>query len=103
MNMRLKVLKKHLFFCCSEHCNTQEVEDVMQAFKEQLVEQGIHKTVKINKTSCLGLCGNGPFLIVYPDGIWYYNVTQENVAQIVEEHLIHGNPVEELVMLKMEA
>lgn len=52
MNMRLKVLKKHLLFCCSEHCNHQEVEDVMQVFKE---------------------------------------------------HLVGGEPVDELVMLKMEA
>ncbi|MFD1775901.1 (2Fe-2S) ferredoxin domain-containing protein [Paenibacillus rhizophilus] len=103
MNMRLKVLKKHLLFCCSEHCNNQDVEDVMQAFKEELVEQGINKTVKINKTSCLGLCGNGPFLIVYPDGVWYYNVTTDDVQRIVKEHLVEGNPVDELVMLKMEA
>lgn len=44
-----------------------------------------------------------PFVIVYPDGIWYYNVTTEDVARIVEEHLVNGQPVEELVMLKMEA
>ncbi|MDT3428652.1 (2Fe-2S) ferredoxin [Paenibacillus forsythiae] len=75
----------------------------MQAFKEELVEQGINKTVKINKTSCLGLCGNGPFLIVYPDGVWYYNVTTDDVQRIVKEHLVEGNPVDELVMLKMEA
>ncbi|KGE19130.1 (2Fe-2S) ferredoxin domain-containing protein [Paenibacillus wynnii] len=103
MNMRLKVLKDHLLFCCSEHCSNQEVEDLMQAFKEELVAKGIHKTVKMNKTSCLGLCGNGPFLIVYPDGIWYYNLTLEDVPRIVEEHLIKGEPVEELIMLKMEA
>ncbi|ASA19386.1 (2Fe-2S) ferredoxin domain-containing protein [Paenibacillus donghaensis] len=103
MNMRLKVLKDHLLFCCSEHCNNQDVEDVIQAFKEQLVAQGIHKSVKINKSSCLGLCGNGPFVIVYPDGIWYYNVTPEDAGRIVQEHLIDGEPVEELILLKMEA
>lgn len=103
MNMRLKVLKDHLLFCCSEHCNNQNVEDVIQAFKEQLVAQGIHKSVKINKSSCLGLCGNGPFVIIYPDGIWYYNVTPEDAGRIVQEHLIDGEPVEELILLKMEA
>ncbi|MEF2967210.1 NAD(P)H-dependent oxidoreductase subunit E [Paenibacillus sp. M1] len=90
-------------FCCSEHCNNQQVEDVMEAFKEQLVELGIHKEVKINKTSCLGLCGNGPFVIVYPDGVWYYNLTEDDVPRITLEHLVNGEPVEELVMLKMNA
>lgn len=101
VNMRLKVLKKHLFFCCSEHCNNQQVDEVMEAFKEQLVEHGLHKEVRMNKTSCLGLCGNGPFVLVYPDGVWYYNVAVDNVKRIVEEHLIDGEPVDELVMLRM--
>lgn len=103
MNMRLKVLKNHLFFCSSEHCNTQQVEDVMEAFKEELAEQGLIKQVKISKTNCLGLCGNGPFVLVYPEGIWYYNVTVDEVKRIVQEHLVDGEPVEDLIMLKMSS
>ncbi|WP_169823158.1 (2Fe-2S) ferredoxin domain-containing protein [Anaerobacillus alkalilacustris] len=102
MNMRLKQLKRHLFFCGSEHCNGQQVEEVMDAFKEQFVEHGLYKHIKLNKTSCLGLCGNGPFALVYPEGIWYYNLTAKDVPRIVEEHFIDGEPVEEFVMLKLE-
>lgn len=101
MNMRLKLLKKHVFFCTSEHCNSQQVEDIMEAFKAELVEQGIHKEVKLNKSSCIGVCGNGPFAMVYPDGVWYYNLTVEDVPRIVREHLVDGEPVEELVMLRV--
>jgi (2Fe-2S) ferredoxin len=103
MNMRLKAMKKHLFFCSSEHCENQEVEELMAAFKEQLVEAGIHKTVIMNKTSCLGICGNGPFALVYPDGVWYYNLTPDDVPRITTEHLVGGQPVEELIMLKVSA
>lgn len=101
MNMRLKAMKKHLFFCSSEHCEGQESGEVMEAFKEQLVELGIHKEVKLSKTNCLGLCGNGPFALVYPDGIWYYNLTTDDVPRITMEHLVNGEPVEELIMLRM--
>jgi (2Fe-2S) ferredoxin len=103
MNMRLKALKRHLFFCHSEHCENQEVEDLMEAFKEQLVEAGINKQVMMNKTSCLGICGNGPFALVYPDGIWYYNLTVEDVPKITMEHLVNNEPVEELIMLKISS
>ena len=101
MNMRMKALKRHIFFCCSEHCNNQEAEEVIEAFKEQLVEHGIHKEVKMNKSSCLGLCGNGVFALVYPEGIWYYNLTVDDVPRIVQEHFIDGEVVEELMMMKL--
>lgn len=102
MNPRLKALKKHIFYCGSEHCNGQEAEQVMDAFKEQFVEQGIYKEVKVNKTSCLGMCGNGPFILVYPEGVWYYNVTVEDVPRIVQEHFIENHPVEELVLMTLQ-
>ncbi|WP_052339285.1 (2Fe-2S) ferredoxin domain-containing protein [Gorillibacterium massiliense] len=103
MNMRLKTLKRHLFFCCSTHCNNQDAEGVMEAFKEELVKHGLHKEVKLNKTSCLGLCGNGVFVLVYPEGVWYYALTPEDVPQIVQEHFIDGDIVEEKVMMKLQA
>lgn len=101
MNMRLKAVKRHVFFCHSEHCENQEVEELMDAFKERLVEAGIHKQVMLSKTGCLGICGNGPFALVYPDGIWYYNLTVEDVPKITLEHLVNNEPVEERIMLKL--
>lgn len=99
---RLNLLKKHVLFCGSQHCEGQDSGEVMDAFKEQLVEHGIHKEVKLTKTGCLGMCGNGPFVLVYPDGVWYYNVDVEDVPRITKEHFVDGKPVEDLVLLRME-
>ena len=101
MNMRMKALKRHVFFCSSEHCNNQETEPVMEAFKEQLAEHDLLKEVKINKCSCLGLCGNGAFMLVYPEGVWYYDLTPEDVPQIVEEHFVGGEFVSEKKMMRL--
>ncbi|MDF2934724.1 MAG: hypothetical protein K0Q90_97 [Paenibacillaceae bacterium] len=103
MNMRLRAMKKHVFFCGSEHCEGQESSEVMEAMKEKLVEAGIHKEIKLSKTNCLGLCGNGPFALVYPDGIWYYNLTTDDAERIVMEHLVNNEPVEELIMHRISA
>jgi (2Fe-2S) ferredoxin len=48
------------------------------------------------------MCGNGPFILVYPEGIWYYNVTVEDVPRIVTEHFVGKEPVAELVLMRME-
>ena len=53
--------------------------------------------VKRGETPCLGVCAEGPILVVYPEGIWYSRVTPELLERIVVEHLKHGQPVEEAI------
>jgi len=35
-------------------------------------------------------------VVVYPEAVWYGNVKPEDAAEIVQEHLINGRPVERL-------
>jgi (2Fe-2S) ferredoxin len=52
--------------------------------------------VRINKSGCLDQCEHGPTVVVYPEAVWYGNVTPADAAEIVEEHLVNGRPVERL-------
>jgi len=38
----------------------------------------------------------GPTIVVYPDGVWYKNVTEADVPVILDEHIVKGKPVERL-------
>ena len=52
--------------------------------------------MRANKSGCLDQCEHGPTVVVYPDAVWYGGVTEADVAEIVERHLVGGEPVERL-------
>ena len=52
--------------------------------------------VRINKAGCLDRCDDGPVMVVYPEGVWYTYVDNEDVEEIIQEHLINGRVVDRL-------
>jgi (2Fe-2S) ferredoxin len=95
---------KHVFVCCNQRepghprgCCNPEADDALQkAFKKALAERGLGQRVRANKAGCLDQCEHGPTVVVYPDAVWYGGVTQADVDEIVERHIIGGRPVERL-------
>lgn len=57
--------------------------------------------VKRGETPCLGVCAGGPIVVVYPEGVWYGNVTPQLLERIVVEHLKNGRVVGEAVFHRL--
>lgn len=95
---------RHVFFCCNQRTNgerccndagAQKMRDYAKSRVKELALSGKGK-VRINNAGCLDRCDQGPVLVVYPEGVWYTYVDQEDIDEIISEHLQNGRVVERL-------
>nr|WP_321349602.1 2Fe-2S ferredoxin [uncultured Methanoregula sp.] len=98
--------KYHIFVCTSSRANGQQKGfchaktsvEVMAKFMEEIEERGITGEVFLSNTGCFGICEKGPVVVVYPDNVWYGSVTPDDVAEILDQHIEGGTPVERLAL-----
>ena len=96
--------EKHIFICGNQRpgghprgsCDPAATGDLQREFKRLLNKAGVGRTVRANKAGCLDQCEHGPTVVVYPDAIWYGNVTLADIREIVESHIVGNRPVERL-------
>jgi (2Fe-2S) ferredoxin len=69
---------------------------VVDEFMHQWQQRQCFVEVLVTPSGCIGPCGLGPNILVYPEGIMYSNVTKADVGEIFDEHLLGGKPVERL-------
>jgi len=82
--------------CVSQ--NNPESQQLMQYLSQTLMRKGIIGTVQPIQTSCLNRCQQGPVILVEPGHTMYVGLTKEKIDRIIEEHIIGGNVVNELVI-----
>jgi (2Fe-2S) ferredoxin len=103
--------RHHLFVCENVRdpsdprgcCTARGGAAVREALKRELKARGLQGAARANAAGCLDACEHGPVIAVYPEGVWYGKVRPEDVAEIVESHLLRGVPVERLRLRELEA
>ena len=98
--------ERHIFICGNQRpeghprgcCDPQGTAELQKTFKKKLAERGLRGRVRANQSGCLDQCEHGPNLVIYPEGAWYGRVTLEDVDEIIDSHIVNGNPVERLLM-----
>jgi len=91
------MIRSHVLVCGGTGCTSSGSPAIREQLEKEIQKQGLDEEIKVVQTGCFGLCALGPIMIVYPDGTFYSRVTEEDVAEIVSEHLLKGRPVERLV------
>ncbi len=89
--------RSHILICGGTGCTASGSASVIAALESEIKAHGLENEVKVVRTGCFGLCAVGPIMIVYPEGCFYSAVKAENIPRIVEEHIIKGRPVKELL------
>ena len=96
----------HVFVCTNRRpeghpkgcCASKGAEEVRERFKAELERRGLKGKIRANAAGCLDTCSHGVSVVIYPEGVWYGGVKPQDVAEIVEQHLLGGRPVERLRM-----
>ena len=92
-----KPLTKHVLVCGNADCVDRGSIAVLEAIRRDVKDAGRARDIKVTRTGCMGRCGEGPTVAVYPDGIWYRGVREADASEIVREHLIEDRLVGRLV------
>lgn len=94
----------HVFFCLNQReqdepcCNSRGASELFEYAKERIKTLKLSSSgkVRINKAGCLGRCGKAPVLVIYPEGLWYTYTSQDDIDQIIDDHIVGGRIVERL-------
>lgn len=96
--------QRHIFFCLNQRdsgeacCAQHEAYAGFERCKLAIKAAGLSGAgaVRVNKAGCLDRCAGGPVAVVYPEAVWYTFVDHADIDEIVQSHLIGGEPVERL-------
>ncbi|HWO96270.1 MAG TPA: (2Fe-2S) ferredoxin domain-containing protein [Bacillus sp. (in: firmicutes)] len=76
---------KQLFLCNGKSCIRNGAEGVTEAIRDEIRQLNVEHDIRTTKTMCNGKCKEGPIVIVYPDNVWYGEMTQDDGRKLVQK------------------
>ena len=92
-----KFFRTHVLICAGAGCVSCDCQMVADTIKNEIENFGLQDEVNIIMTGCMGSCNLGPVAAIVPEGIFYEKLTVDGAKRIVEEHLLKGRPVTDLM------
>jgi (2Fe-2S) ferredoxin len=89
--------RTYLMVCAGTGCVANQSMKVKSKLEAEINKQGLQDEVAVVATGCNGFCALGPIMVVQPDGIFYQLLKETDIPYLVEEHLLKGRIVKELL------
>ncbi|MFZ7128204.1 MAG: NADH-quinone oxidoreductase subunit NuoF [Desulfobacterales bacterium] len=86
-----------LMVCGGTGCHATGSIPVIEALRNVIAEKGMTDRVEVVETGCNGFCAMGPIMVVHPGDVFYQKISVDDIPEILEQHILNGNPVERLL------
>ncbi|MBT9176219.1 MAG: NADP-reducing hydrogenase subunit HndC [Firmicutes bacterium] len=93
----MNLFRSHVLVCAGAGCVSSGCLATEEALVDEIAKLGLDREIKVIETGCIGTCDLGPVLVVYPEGIFYRNVTADDAREVANEHLLKGRIVQRLL------
>lgn len=94
----MNIVRNHVLISIDAGTLMSGARAVEDALVKEIAKQGLDKEVSVLETGSIGITGRGVILVVYPEGIYYADVTAKDIPELVEEHLLKGRPLSRLIL-----
>lgn len=105
----MEPFRYHIYLCTQKKsegapsCLGIGAQETLASLNHELQVSGLSDDVQVTTCGCLGICGKGPNMVVYPDGTWYTGLTPQRVSKILNEHIKNNTPVDDFSLKDAEA
>lgn len=89
--------KRHIVVCGGTGCLSSNSQEIIDNFNKLIEEKNLQDKVTCNVVGCFGFCSQGPFVKIYPDDTLYHAVKPSDCKRIIEEDIIGGKTIEDLL------
>jgi len=93
----VNLYRAHVLVCAGAGCVSSGCLNTMDSLVNELAKLGLDREIKVIETGCIGTCDLGPVIVVYPEGVFYRNVTADDAREIANEHLLKGRTIPRLM------
>jgi NADH-quinone oxidoreductase subunit F len=97
----MKMARSHVLVSIDAGTIMAGARAVFDRLVKEIAKQGLADEIAVLETGSIGITGQGVILVVYPEGMYYGNLSPADIPELVTEHFLKGRPVKRLLITEV--